>query len=191
MTTTAKIASKGTNNTGITEDLAKRCHDQLGKKVLAVVELVAESRSEKRNGDESVSLSILTLEPAPNGTTEEHLRELARSFYYERQLAEGQAPTLEYGDGHTEPDVETVLQAGARHKPHPYLASTLSTDDTPVCDVCGQHEGAAVHADRSGLKDPFAVTHEPDDEDEPDDDEHDEDELDFDGDADQDDDPES
>lgn len=156
MTTTAKIASKGTSNTGITEELAKRCHDQLGKKVLAVVELVSEDRGEKRNGDERVTFSILTVEPAPNGMTENHLRELARSFYYERQLAEGQAPTLEYGDS-PEPDLASVLAAGAKHQPHPYLASMLSTDDNAVCDVCGLLEGAAVHADRSGLDDPFAT----------------------------------
>lgn len=155
MTTTAKITAKGTSNTGITEDLAKRCHDQLGRKVLAVVELVAETRSENRKGDEQVSLSILTVEPAPDGMTENHLRELARSFYYERQLAEGQAPTLEFGDN-PEPDLASVLAAGAKHQPHPYLASMLSTDDNAVCDVCGLLEGAAVHADRSKLADPFA-----------------------------------
>ncbi|WGX98751.1 hypothetical protein [Nocardioides sp. L-11A] len=159
-TTTAKIAPKGTSNTGITEDLAKRCHDQLGKKILAVVELVAEARAEKRNGDESVSLSILTIEPAPTTETEDHLRNLARSFHYERQLAAGEAPTLEYGDGPTEPNVADVLATGARHEPHPYLSSSLAIDDSehgPVCDVCGQHEGAAVHADRSALVDPFAT----------------------------------
>jgi hypothetical protein len=154
MTTTAKITAKGTSGTGITEDLAKRCHDQLGRKILAVVELVAETRSEKRNGDESVSLSILTVEPAPNTMTEDHLRELARSFYYERQLAES-GPTL---DGPDEPSVDDVLAAGAKHQPHPYLASTLSVDDNAVCDVCGQHEGASVHADRAAFVDPFAVT---------------------------------
>ncbi|AIY17759.1 hypothetical protein GUY44_07020 [Pimelobacter simplex] len=188
MTTTAKIASKGTSNTGITEDLAKRCHDQLGKKVLAVVELVAESRSEKRSGDEAVSLSILTIEPAPDSTTEEHLRNLARSFHYERQLAAGEAPTLEYGDGPTEPHLAAVVEAGARHEPHPYLSSTLSIDDSehgPVCDRCGQIESAAVHADRSGLEDPFSVSTtssaaEPDD---PDDDEHEDDQDDQDEDA--------
>lgn len=160
MTTTAKIAGKGTSNTGITEDLAKRCHDQLGRKILAVVELVAETRSENRKGDEQVSLSILTIEPAPTSSTEEHLRNLARSFHYERQLAAGEAPTLQYGDGHVEPNVADVLAAGARHEPHPYLSSSLAIDDSelgPVCDICGQHEGAAVHADRSALKDPFAV----------------------------------
>lgn len=175
MTTTARITAKGTSNTGITEDLAKRCHDQLGRKVLAVVELVAETRSENRKGDEQVSLSILTVEPAPDGMTENHLRELARSFYYERQLAEGQAPTLEFGDS-PEPDLASVLAAGAKHQPHPYLASMLSTDDNAVCDVCGLLEGAAVHADRSKLADPFAAAPADDEEDEGDDEGDDQDE---------------
>lgn len=172
MTTTAKIASKGTSNTGITEELAKRCHDQLGKKVLAVVELVSEDRGEKRNGDERVTFSILTIEPAPNGMTENHLRELARSFYYERQLADGQAPTLEFGDN-PEPDLTAVLAAGAKHQPHPYIASMLSTDDNALCDVCGLIEGVPVHADRTGLDDPFtlhAVDDEPEDDEDEDDD---------------------
>jgi hypothetical protein len=150
MSTTATIKGKGCNATGITEDLAKLCHDRLGRKVLAVVELQADSRTENTNGDESVTLKILTVEPAPNAQTEDHLRELARSFYYERQLAEGQAPTLNL-DGSPEPDVETVLAAGAKHRPHPYLSSTLSVDDNAICDVCGQHEGAAVHGDMSQL----------------------------------------
>lgn len=72
--------------------------------------------------------------------------ELARSFHYEQQLADGQL-TIETGDD-IEPKVADVLKAGAIHRPHPYLASTLSTDDTehgPVCDVCGQIEAAGVH----------------------------------------------
>ena len=63
MTTTAKIAAKGCSSTGITEELAETLHNNLGKKVLAVVELVSEARSEKRSGDESVSLNY---EPGPD-----------------------------------------------------------------------------------------------------------------------------
>lgn len=163
MTTTAKIAAKGTSGTGITEDLAQTLHNQLGRKVIAIVEMVAETRSEKRNGDEAVVLSILTVEPAPTSTTEDHLRELARSFYYERQLADGQLKLD--GSDDIEPKVADVLAAGAAHKPHPYLTSQLAVDDSengPVCDICGQVETAGVHqASLPGVTDPFAV---PDDE---------------------------
>ncbi|MEV5001973.1 hypothetical protein [Nocardioides sp. LML1-1-1.1] len=174
MTTTAKIAAKGTNNTGFTEDLAKRCHDSLGKKVLAVVELVAESRSDSRSGDGGVTLSILTLEPAPDTMTEKHLRELARSFHYERQLANGEQPTLPLAGESTEPNLVNVLRAGAQHEPHPFISAGLAVNDNPVCDVCGKHEGAAVHADRTALKDPFAAAEPDEDEqhDEGDDEDH-------------------
>lgn len=150
MTTTAKIAAKGCDSTGITEDIAQQLHNNLGRKIVAVVELVAEARSEKRNGDETVTLSILTIEPAPNTDTEEHLRELARAFYYERSL-DSQQPTL--GDD-INPNVSDVINNGLRHRPHPYLASTLSTDDTehgPVCDVCGLLERASVHSTQDFL----------------------------------------
>lgn len=108
---TAQIAGKGCNATGITEDLAKKLHDQLGRKVVAVVELVSEDRSEKRNGKEKVTLSILTIEPAPNAATEDHLRELARAFHYERKLSEDGPQLMEPGDGPA-PSVSDVLQHG-------------------------------------------------------------------------------
>ena len=156
MTTTAKIAAKGTKSTGLTEDIAKTLHDQLGKTIVAIVEISSEARTEKKSGDEEVKLAIGMLEVAPDGLAADHVRELARSFHYERQLKDGQMAI----DDDIEPKVADVLEAGQRFQPHPYLASTLSTDDSdqgPVCDVCGQHEGATVHADRAALDDPFAT----------------------------------
>lgn len=159
MSTTATIASKGTNATGLTEEIAKRLHDSLGQTVIAIVEITSEARTENKDGSEKVALKIGTIEVAPNHMTEDHLRELARSFHYERQLAFGQ-PTLDGDD--IEPKVADVLQHGQQFKAHPYLASTLSTDDNAICDVCGQVETMPVHAERTGLNDPFAVP-DPDD----------------------------
>ena len=140
---TAKIAAKGCNATGNTEELARTLHATLGQKVVAVVELVSASRSEGLDGKETVTLKILTVEPAPNNATEAHLRELARAFYYERQVDEAGAQLRL--DDDIEPKVAGVLEHGAQHRPHPYLASTLSTDDDAVCDVCGRIEDAPVH----------------------------------------------
>lgn len=142
MTTTAKIAAKGTSGTGITEDLAEKLHNQLGKKVLAVVELVAEARSEKRNGDESVSLSILTIEPAPNTDTEDHLRNLARAFHYERGIADGQLSIDTQSD--LEPDVADVLAAGRAREPHEYIPAG-GPDDPEECDLCGAVRNVSLH----------------------------------------------
>lgn len=141
MTTTAQIAAKGCKSTGITEEMAESLHNQLGKTLVAVVELRAEGRTEKLNGDEKVSLSILTIEPAPNRDTEDHLRELARAFHYERKLAES-GPTLPgTEDDGPAPKVVDVLAAGKSHEPHQYL----DTVDA-VCDACDQPAGAAIHS---------------------------------------------
>lgn len=176
--TYAKIQSKGLDATGVTEAVATELFNKVGSHMMAVVDLqVVDKAGPNLKGKRSVVLVIDSIEPAPNEQVAEHLRELTRSFYYERQLANGQAPTLPLAGESSEPDLEAVVNAGQRHRPHPYLASTLSTDDNAVCDVCGQHEGAAVHADRSGLKDPFAVDDDTETGDEESDD-HEDDEVD-------------
>lgn len=152
MSTTAKIASKGCKDTGITEDIAQTLHNNLGRSVIAVVELVAESRSEKRNGDEAVTLTINYIEPATTAAAEEHLRELQRGLYYERQLADGQAAI----DESLAPKVNDVLAQGDRHKPHPFLPVDAA-DDNGICDVCGIVEnGTALH-NTNATRNPFEV----------------------------------
>lgn len=107
-TTAAKIAAKGCSATGITEELAIKLHDQLGKKVMAVVELEAAARTEDSDGNQKVQLRILSVEPATEKIAEDHLREFQRALYYNRQLDDAQ-PTL--GDG-PEPTVKDVLGRG-------------------------------------------------------------------------------
>lgn len=111
MTTTAQIAAKGCSDTGITEQLAEKLHNQLGRKVIAIVELVAEARTENRAGDEKVALSILTVEPAPTQLTEDYLRNLARAFHFERKLGEDGPQLLGPDDG-PEPTVKDVIDQG-------------------------------------------------------------------------------
>lgn len=156
--TTANIAAKGCNSTGITENLAEKLHAQLGKKVMAVVELVAESRAENLKGKDKVTLSILTIEPAPDHHTEEHLRELARAFYFERALDEAQ-PTLD-GAG-PERTVKDVMAAGAAHRPHPFLPVDAAQEDG-ICDVCGTVQSAGVHSTQEVLVDLEGDEDEPD-----------------------------
>lgn len=177
--TTAKINAKGLDGTGFTEALAGDLFNKVGTHLMAVVDLqVVDRKGPNLKGKRGIELVIGEIEVAPNETVAEHLRELNRSFYYERQLAGGQAPTLPLNGEGAEPDVETVLAAGARHRPHPYLSSTLSVDDDAICDVCGQLEDAPVHGDMSTLTVvPDAQDDEPDDEvedeDEPDDEDQD------------------
>lgn len=176
MSTTAKIAAKGCQDTGLTEDLAKRYHDQLGRKGIAIVEFCSETRTEKRSGDETVGLSILTFEPAPSDLAEDHLRELARGFYYERGIADGQLALEET----LEPKVADILAAGKPFTPHPFLPAN-SSEDNPICDVCGVVKDATrLHDEKPPQADPFTVP-EPDEEDELEDEDEDGDELPYDG----------
>lgn len=161
MSTTANIAAKGTNGTGITEDLARTLHDQLGKTILAVVEIRSESRGENLKGDNTVKLAIQNIEVIPEDVgAAEHIREIAKVVHTNRKRAQD-GPQLNFeGDG-PEPTVAQVLAGGQQFRPHPYLASTLSTDDNAICDVCGQHADTVLHAERTGLDDPFAIPDDP------------------------------
>lgn len=152
--TTANIAGRKAKGTAITDKLATELHDHLGRTFLAIVEISSTSRTEDADGNQKVTLSIDNLEVVPDGTAEEHIRELFRLFHYERQR-DTEGPSLDFDDGPA-PKVADVLEHGRRFRPHPYLASTLSTDDSehgPTCDICGEIETAAAHT----ITDPFAT----------------------------------
>jgi hypothetical protein len=138
MSTTATIESKGCQGTGITEELAKSLHDNLGKTIVAVVEITADKRSENRKGDEKVGLVINTIEVAPNPDTAEHIRELSHAFNYERKLVEN-GPTLPGTDDEPAPKVADILAAGDAIKPHEFVP--FEEDGETVCDRCGAGEG--------------------------------------------------
>jgi hypothetical protein len=94
MSTTGKILAKGCNATGIDEQLIRRLHDKLGHTVMAIVELQSTSRTEDSDGDETVSLSILSLEPAQHGFAEDQLREIQRALYIKRS-ADGEQRAID------------------------------------------------------------------------------------------------
>jgi hypothetical protein len=142
MSTTATIESKGCQGTGITPELAKSLHDNLGKTIVAVVEITADKRSENRKGDEKVGLIINTIEVAPNHDTAEHIRELSHAFNYERKLIEN-GPTLPGTDDEPAPKVADILAAGEALKPHEFVAT--EEDGKTICDRCGSEEDDARH----------------------------------------------
>jgi hypothetical protein len=109
MSTTAKIAAKGCNGTGITDDIAEKL--RLGQTLVVVAELVVEAHHEKRNGDEAVVLNILTVEPATKDFVEDYLRNMQRALHYERKLIED-GPQLQVPGDHDEPSVDDVMAQG-------------------------------------------------------------------------------
>lgn len=155
--TTAKILAKGLESTGVTEELANELFRNVGRHFMAIVELeVVYPHGPNTEGKRRIDLRLTQVEPAIDDNLDDHLRNLTRVLHYNRQV-EKEGPTLDGGEERT---VDDVLSSGRKHEPHPYLASTLSVDDNAVCDVCGQHEGAAVHADRTALDDPFTINEE-------------------------------
>lgn len=144
----AKIRAKGLEKTGVTERYADRMFNDIGGRYMAIVELKAEMpHGPNTEGKRAIDLVIENIEVAPTTSTDEYLRNLQRQFGYERRLEE-EGPALLEPDGQAHPRTEDVLDAGGAFLPHPYVASTLSTDDSehgPVCDHCGQIESAGVH----------------------------------------------
>jgi hypothetical protein len=155
--TTAKIRAKGLDSTGVTEEIASQMYATKGRHYMAIVEVRVEERHEKADGTRKVDLILTQVEPATSEDLAEHLRELTRTLYYNRGL-NGHTGTI--GGGNDEPTVEGVMNAGARHRPHPFLPVNAGENDQPICDVCGQLETAPVHSTQDAL---------PDGDDEPDD----------------------
>lgn len=142
MSVTATINAKGTNGTGITEDLVKLLHDSLGKGIVAVVEIRSESRAEDLKGNEKVNLVIQTIEPAQDGEAEAYLRKFQRSLYQQRRvMSEGETLDIKTGDD-LEPKVADVLAAGAALVPHDF---EVDPDEPDKCTVCGGDDYADIH----------------------------------------------
>lgn len=139
---TGQIRAKRLGNTGITEDHVQEMFANKGGYHMAVVELRVDEVHDKVDGKRKVDLIIDNVELAPNDDTVAHLRNLQRSFHYERKLhSEGETLDIDGADD-LEPKVADVLAEGAKHTPHEFV-------DTPDgdCDVCGQTGGAPVHQD--------------------------------------------
>lgn len=149
--TTASIAPRGCNATGITETVIDKTH--LGQKIMAVVELECAAHTEKADGTERKQFRIVSVEPAPNSDVEDHLRNLQRSSYYERKVASDGRGLLAEGE-EPEPTVKDVLGQGDQFIPHPFEPDE---HDDRICNLCGAVAIANVHHDQE----------EPDDEQEP------------------------
>lgn len=149
--THASIATKGLDNTGITEDLADELFHKVGTHLMAIVDLQVVDRSGPNVKDKrKVHLIIDGIEPATDDAMAEHLRELSRVGYLNRAHANGTIAINQELDN--ERTVADVLAAGARHKPHPFLPVDASIDNG-ICDVCGSIEATPVHSSQATLPD--------------------------------------
>jgi hypothetical protein len=148
--TTAKVRAKGCDSTGITEAIASTLYANKGQRIMAIIELHAVERHEKADGGRRVDLTIELLEPTTDDAMSEHLRELTRTLYRNRALAEGQLAI----DDTLTPSIGDAIAAGAQYRPHPFIPVDASNDNG-ICDVCGGLDLNGIHAD--DFPDPFAV----------------------------------
>lgn len=146
---TAKIRAKGLDTTGVTEQLASEMYRNRGRHYIAIVELKVDETHEKADGTRKVDLILTQVEPATTTDLEEHLRELTRVGYLNRQKVDGQMAIDEsLGQERT---VADVLASGKSMRPHPFIAVDASQDN-PICDVCGGIEASAVHSTQEVLE---------------------------------------
>lgn len=145
---TAKIRAKGLDATGVTEQLAAEMFRNKGRHYIAIVELRVDETHEKADGARKVDLVLTQVEPASSVDLEEHLRELTRVGYLNRQRADGQL-AIDESLG-SERTVADVLASGKSHRPHPFIVVDASQEN-PICDVCGGIEASAVHSTQDVL----------------------------------------
>ncbi len=107
--TTAKIRAKGLDATGITEELAEKMYAHKGKRYMGIVELQVDEIHEKTDGKRRVDLILTLVEPATDARLEDHLRELTRVCYFNRQT-DTPLP-LSDADG-PDPKIEDVIRNG-------------------------------------------------------------------------------
>lgn len=158
---TAKIRAKGLDATGVTEQLAAEMYRNKGRHYMAICEVKVDETHEKADGNRKVDLILTLVEPATDSALEEHLRELTRVGYLNRQQADGQlAIDQSLGQERT---VADVLSSGGKFKPHPFIVVDASVDN-PICDVCGGIEASAVHSRQDVLDEPDPEDDEQDDE---------------------------
>ena len=83
--TTAKIAARTkTDNTGITPELATTMYKNLGSTHMAIVELRVAERTEGDDQSHAIKLEVNRVEPAATKDIDEHMRQLERALYFQR-----------------------------------------------------------------------------------------------------------
>lgn len=149
--THGNIQSKGLDGTGITEEIIGDHFNRVGAHMMAIVDLqVVDKAGPNLKGKRKVTYVIDGIEPATDEDLAEHLRELQRTVYLNRQHSGAQRAIGEELDD--EPTVEGVVAAGAAHRPHPFLPVDASQDN-PLCDVCGLVEATPRHSVQDQLPD--------------------------------------
>jgi hypothetical protein len=138
----ASIRSKGCDNTGITEEIAKKMYNTLERGTYAIVRLKHVRQINDTTAGRKVELVIEEIEPSQDPTLDEHLQQLMRTIHQNRVLhSDGQQLTID-GPDDLEPSVEQVIKARQGSTPHVFDPS----EDGDDCIVCGEDLDHQLHA---------------------------------------------
>lgn len=131
---TAKVRTKGLDNTGVTEDIAKAMYHSPGRRTVALVELKHARQINDDDTGRKVELTIELIEPVQDEEMEKHLRQVMKTLHQNRALkSDGEQLAIDVRDD-LEPTVEQVVAAGKHHE-----AST----DEPLPDGGDEPDPAA------------------------------------------------
>lgn len=151
----AKVRAKGLDATGMTEQIARELHTNLGTYQMAIVEVRADKRSDDSDGVHGVELVITQFEPAVDQRLDDHLRELTKALHTNRVLhSDDEQLSIDSADD-IAPKVTDVIDAGValiddveavqeerwEDAQHAYVRNPA----TELCE-CGVGQGETVHA---------------------------------------------
>jgi hypothetical protein len=161
--TTTQIKAKGCQATGLTDDLASKLYNNLGQRIMAIVELEAHDRASDADGNQKVGLRITMLEPAvdEHGIGDAHLRELTRAMFMNRKLNSPDEQLTIDSSEDLSPKVADVIAASPGIVHHDFVRGGRLDDDTVICEVCGESGDYYLHKPPVAAN-PFEITDQPD-----------------------------
>lgn len=144
---TASVRRKGLENTGVTQDIAKKMFNTQGRSTLAIVELRHKRKIDDDDTGRGVELVIEALEPSQETSLDDHLRQLMRTMHQNRVLhSEDQALDIQV-EGDLEPSVDAVIAAQKAHAAgEPHIFEPGEADEDGGTCWCGEGFEADVHA---------------------------------------------
>jgi hypothetical protein len=158
---TAKIRTRGCDNTGVTEQVAKEMFRNMGGTTLAIVELEHVRQINESSGDHKVELTLGFIEPvAPGSKTEDVVRELSRALYRDRRGQDGELPGTEGAGERSTDDVTAAAEAALERDEDGTVTGTWSGDvedagaPGPGADDESFDQPPGTHAFMAGTSDP-------------------------------------
>lgn len=133
----AAVRRKGLENTGVTEDVAKKMYNTPERRTLALVEVEHKRQVNDVDTGRTIELVITAFEPSQDENLDAHIRQLMRTMHQNRVLQADDTQLTIENAGDLEPKVEDVIAAQRAHQAgQPHLFDPADEGDD--CTVCGE-----------------------------------------------------